>query len=272
MPYLKVNGIQLYYEERGNGNPVLCIHGTSGSALMWEAAADTLAPLGRIITYDRRGCTRSERPVPYDRTMVSEHADDAAALLRALDATPAVVIGRSTGGEIAVDLALRYPAEVRALVLLEGGGTSLTADGRRYVDDMAAMLREVAFRDPSAVGETLLRAVADDGAWESFSPEVQRMFTDNGPAILAELAGGAAADVSIEQLARLDRPTLLVAATDSPEPERLAVDALAEAIPGARKVVVAGGHLIDPAGPAVLAFLTDILHEPTPRLSRTGTP
>ena len=50
---------------------------------------------------------------------VAEHADDAAALLDGLGATPALVIARSYGGEVATDLALRYPDRVRALVLLE---------------------------------------------------------------------------------------------------------------------------------------------------------
>ena len=72
-----------------------------------------------MIVYDRRGCARSERPEPYERTSVREHADDAAALLDALAAIPAIVIGRSYGGTVASDLALRYPDRVRALVLLE---------------------------------------------------------------------------------------------------------------------------------------------------------
>ena len=73
-----------------------------------------------MIAYDRRGCARSERPEPYERTSIAEHADDAAALLDALAAAPAVVIGRSYGATVATDLALRHPDRVRALVLLEG--------------------------------------------------------------------------------------------------------------------------------------------------------
>ena len=61
---------------------------------MWGDAFEELARLGRVIAYDRRGCTRSERPAPYERTSVAEQADDAAALLDAVAAVPAVVIGR----------------------------------------------------------------------------------------------------------------------------------------------------------------------------------
>jgi esterase len=114
---LSANPVRLYYEERGSGTPILCIHGAGGTALAWADAMDELARLGRVIAYDRRGCPRSERPQPYERTSVGEHADDAAALLDALAAAPAIVVGRSYGGTVATDLALRYPDRVRALVL-----------------------------------------------------------------------------------------------------------------------------------------------------------
>ena len=120
-PEIRVNGVSLYYEEHGAGEPILCIHGTGSSAALWVDAAAELAAHGRTIVYDRRGFSRSERPEPYV-TNVHQHADDAAALIDALAAAPAIVIGRSYGGEIAVDLALRYPDRVRALALLEGGG------------------------------------------------------------------------------------------------------------------------------------------------------
>ena len=113
--------MSLYYEEHGAGEPILCIHGTGSSAALWVDAARRAGEHGRTIVYDRRGFSRSERPEPYV-TNVHQHADDAAALIDALAAAPAIVIGRSYGGEIAVDLALRYPDRVRALALLEGGG------------------------------------------------------------------------------------------------------------------------------------------------------
>jgi pimeloyl-ACP methyl ester carboxylesterase len=127
-----VNGVRLYYEEHGGGVPMLLVHGTSSSAIVWDSSVDALAALGRVIVYDRRGCTRSERPEPYERTTVSQHADDAASLLVALDASPAVVVGRSYGGEIALDVALRYPDLVRALVLLEPALFALSPEARRW--------------------------------------------------------------------------------------------------------------------------------------------
>ena len=81
MPYVRVNGVSLYYEEHGAGEPILGIHGTGSSSALWANAAEELASRGRAIVYDRRGFSRSERPQPYVGD-VHEQADDAAALDR----------------------------------------------------------------------------------------------------------------------------------------------------------------------------------------------
>src|SRR5438132_658818 len=144
MPEIPVNGVRLYYEEHGQGDPILCIHGTSSSAMVWRPAAiEDLSALGRVIVYDRRGCTRSERPDPYE-TSVVQHAEDAAALLLALDALPAVVIGRSYGGETAVELALRHPDRVRALVLLEAASLTLDDEAMAWAEELRAAVEEAA--------------------------------------------------------------------------------------------------------------------------------
>lgn len=258
MPDIQLPGIRLYYEVHGRGAPILCIHGTSSSAMVWGAAVDELARLGRVIVYDRRGCARSERPQPYLTTSVSEHADDAAALLHVLEATPAVVIGRSYGGEIALDLALRYPDRVRALVLLEAAILSLTPDAQQFHDAVDARLKATAAANPDRVAEVFLRIVAGDAAWEAFPAPAKQMFTANGPAILAELAGGPL-QVSPRQLATIRQPTLLVASSESPPAFREVTDRMAAAIPGCQTVLVGGGHLITPGEPAVLGFVQEVM-------------
>ncbi|MBI3971668.1 MAG: alpha/beta hydrolase [Chloroflexi bacterium] len=258
MPDIQLPAIRLYYEERGEGAPILCIHGTSSSALVWETAVEQLSRLGRVIVYDRRGCTRSQRPEPYLTTSVSEHGDDATALLEALSATPAIVIGRSYGGEVAIDLALRYPDRVRALVLLEAAILCLSPGARQWNEELHERVMSAAARGIDTVGEVLLRNVLGDAAWEQFPDGVKRMFTDNGPAILAEFRGGGL-EVDAAALATIDKPTLLVAAADSPEAFRQVTEAMAAAMPNARTVLVAGGHLVNPAEPAVLRFIQQVL-------------
>lgn len=258
MAEVRVNGVRLYYEEHGGGDPIMCLHGSGSSASLWADAAAELARRGRTIVYDRRGFGRSERPEPY-ATDVHEQADDAAALIDALAAAPAIVIARSYGGAIAVDLALRYTNRVRALALLEGDVPSLSEEATRWLADLAERVEVVAKADVAAVGRTVLDAVLGRDAWDSLPEPVRRLFTENGPAIVAELRGGFP-EVTTEQLATLDRATLLVVSQESAQPGYPEVASrMAAAMPAASVVQVEGGHLIDPAHPAVLRFVDEVL-------------
>ena len=84
------------------------------------------------------------------------------------------------------------------------------------------------------------------------------MFTANGPAIVAEIAGGLL-EITEDQLASIGHPTLLVAAEDSPAAFAEVTELMAAAMPNARIARVGGGHLIDPAHPAVLGFVDSVL-------------
>jgi esterase len=227
---------------------------------MWGGAVAELARLGRVISYDRRGCARSERPDPYERTTVTEQADDAAALLDALEAAPAVVIGRSYGGAVAVDLALRHPDHARALVLLEGDALGLSPVGLEWTKGLDERMRKVAAQDGvDAVYEALIDEVMGEGVWDSFPVEVRRVLSQNGPALLAELHYVEEAMPDAAAFATIDVPALLVAASDSPPEQRDMTERMAEVLPNARLVRVGGVHLVDPASPEVLAFIEDAI-------------
>jgi len=255
MSEIRVNGVSLYYEEHGAGEPIVGVHGGGSSAAMWVAAAPELAKHGRTILYDRRGSFRSERPEPY-ATDVHEQADDAAALIDALATAPAIVIGRSYGGAIAVDLALRYPDHVRALVLLEGDVPSVSQTSAKEWAEIEERL--LAERDPRRAAGVLMRDVLGDARWEGVPEEVKEILTDNGPALVAEIRGGYP-DVTVEQLGTIEQPTLFVGAKESFFDYRETADVLAAAVPLARIEWVEGGHAIDPAHPVVLAFIDEVL-------------
>lgn len=257
MPYATADGAELYYEERGSGTPILGIHGAGSSAVFWEDAAARLADLGRVITYDRRGSNRSDRPAPYETTSVREHADDALGLMRALDAEPAVLVGRSYGGTIALDLALREPAAVLGVALLEAGPLGLSEAYDAWFGELLALAEEA---PGERVGEAVMREVF--GAWEELPDAWRALFTANGPALLAELRGGERTDT--ERFGELRVPTIVVTAEESPEAVRRCSEALAAALPNARSAHVGGDHAIDPAGDVVREFVRAVL-ESMPR-------
>ncbi|MBL7204202.1 MAG: alpha/beta fold hydrolase [Desulfobacteraceae bacterium] len=115
MPKVHVNDIEMYYEIRGQGVPLVLIHGLGSSARDWEAQVPEFAQAYRVVTVDLRGHGRSDAPQgPYSIDMF---ASDLAALLQVLSLMPAHVIGLSMGSAVAWHLALDYPQVVHTLVL-----------------------------------------------------------------------------------------------------------------------------------------------------------
>ena len=260
MPEVRANGVSLYYEEYGAGEPIVGIHGTGSSVALWESAAGVLGQHGRAIVYDRRGFGRSAQPSPF-ATDVHQQADDAAALIDALDAAPAIVIGRSQGGEIAVDLALRYPDRVRALALLEGGALALGPQMQEWLADVDEQVFAAAEADIDTVGETMIRAVLGDEGWEAWPAEVQEIFTANGPGIAAEHRGGLL-DVTPDELRSIAHPTLIVGGKESGPAFAEVTNLMAASMPNAEVEWVEAGHVIDAAHPVVLGFVDRVLARP----------
>ena len=118
MPTMHVNGIDLYYEVTGTGEPLLLIHGHGSSTQDWVLQVDYFAKRYQVITFDVRGFGRSSKPSgPYS---IRLFAEDTAALLQGLKVTSAHILGISMGGMIAFELAVGFPYLVKSLVIVNG--------------------------------------------------------------------------------------------------------------------------------------------------------
>lgn len=111
-----IGDVGMWVERRGQGADVLLIAGLSDPAEAWQPQLDGLADRFRLAAFDNRGTGRT--PLPEGPLSVEGMADDAAALLRALDVGGAHVAGFSGGSKIAQELAIRHPDVARSLVLV----------------------------------------------------------------------------------------------------------------------------------------------------------
>ena len=251
--------MRIAWESRGDGPPLLLIHGLGYARWGWEPVADRLAERFRVLLFDNRGIGESEVPPgPYTAAAMAE---DALQVLDEAGVERAHVVGTSLGGMVAQELALAHPARVDRLVLActtPGGAGAFPLPQRTL-----ALIAEA----PSLAPEVALRrfvenALADD------SPEVlvdriyaHRLASPPDPAgWQAQAAAGASFD-ALDRIGDIGAPTLILHGTDDGVVDSRNAALLAERIPDARVRLFEGrGHLFfweDPDGfvEAVEGFL-----------------
>jgi pimeloyl-ACP methyl ester carboxylesterase len=111
--YVEANGLRIYYEEYGSGEPLVLLHAGMCNLATWEQTP-LLSQHFRVIAFDRRGHGRTKNPT--DTLSFRTMADDTAAFIQALGLDRPVVCGYSDGGIIALTLAARYPKLAKAYV------------------------------------------------------------------------------------------------------------------------------------------------------------
>jgi pimeloyl-ACP methyl ester carboxylesterase len=142
--YVTTEGDTLFYEVRGQGKPLLMISGGGGDAGFYSYVANLLSDEYQVITYDRRGNSRSTRNEPINFE-VSREARDAVAVLRAVGHESAYVFGNSGGAIFALEMARSHPEAIKAIVVHEPPTVGVLPDRRKW-QKFFANIYSIAFK------------------------------------------------------------------------------------------------------------------------------
>ena len=257
----EVNGAKLYYEQMGDGHPMILIHGFSLNTRMWDDQFENFAKYYKVVRYDVRGFGKSSIPEePYS------HSKDLSSLMEFLAIDKAYIIGLSMGGGIAIDFTVEYPEKVDALIPVDMtlSGYQLSEEFNQRWNKYRLIVRNEGasnaiqewLDDPlfapalknSPVGKKLKDIVSSYSGFHWLNPDPQIQM--DPPAI--------------ERLSEIRVPTLIVLGElDTPD-FHLIADTLVSKIEGAKMIVIpSGGHMINMEKPAefnkiVLDFLATI--------------
>jgi pimeloyl-ACP methyl ester carboxylesterase len=251
MPEVGANGVRLYYELHGSGEPLVLVHGSWTDATQWGFVVPGLAEAFKVVVYDRRGHYRSDAPdMPGS---VDEDGDDLAALLKELDLAPAHVVTNSFGGNIALRLALRDPEVFSSLTCHEPPLWSLLAnDPARHATNeqetrsFESVGRKIAQGDHEGAARQFVDELAfGPGAWDNqLPPQVRAMFVRNAPTFLDEMQDPTQLHIDEGALERLAVPVRLTEGSESPHGFRQVIERLVDLIPRASRETLEGaGHL-----------------------------
>lgn len=203
------------YDDRGEGRPVVLIHGYPLNRMIWEAQGEGLANHARIIAPDLRGFGESEM-VAGTATEISTYADDVRELLDALGISePAIIAGLSMGGYVALAYLRRYPEHVAALILANTKATADSIEGKAGRDKGITL---AGTKGAGAIAEAMLPKVLSPKTYTS-NPELvaqvnRIMQSATVPGIVGALSAMRDRPDSTDTLLDFSQATLIIAGAD----------------------------------------------------------
>lgn len=246
----RVNGVELHYVDHGAGVPVVFVHGGLADYREWGPVAAALPDGYRTVTYSRRhSFPNTNSPPTADHSMLRE-VDDLAGLIEALELGPVHVVGVSYGAYTALMLTLRRPDLVQSVTAAEPPLLHWLPDipggreARDHFDDAVMRPSAAAFAAGNPVGALTVAVeyfVGPDGM-EKIPPEFRDMLLanlDDWRAITT--APGVFPPVTRDEVAKISRPVLIISGENTAAVHRLVDPELARVIPGAERIVIAGG-------------------------------
>lgn len=248
--HVSVNGVQLHYTDRGEGVPIIFVHGGLADYREWLPTVEKL-PLGyRAITYSRRYNFLNQNTLTANHSAAVE-ADDLAALIRHLQIAPAHVVGVSYGAYTSLLLSLKHPELVSSVVLAEpplmtwlpdlpGGKEALD----RFMTQMWTPAGE-AFRASNkdrALRVTVDYFVGAPGAYDQIPPAFREMLMGNIREWEALTTSSEAFPfVTREDAARLSVPSLIITGEKTYAIGQLIDRELARVVPSAQRIIIPNG-------------------------------
>lgn len=258
MDIAKVNGVELEYETKGSGQPVLLIDPVVQDALLALTSEPALCDRYRFIRYRKRGWSGSTHTSP--PVSITDHAADAAALLDYLEVRRAHVAGHSSGASIALQLAVDQPQRVHTLILLEPtfftvpSAPALFANAGPALDAYAAGAHEEAVLGflsvVSGLDPDTCRAVMENRIPGGLAPTVKDADTLFG----AELPALSAWQFGPAQAGAIDAPVLSVIGAETGPLWVEVADLLQSWLPQLERITVMGvGHFLQIQQPEPVA-------------------
>jgi pimeloyl-ACP methyl ester carboxylesterase len=253
MATAKLNGVDLYFEWIGEGEPIILTHGALSDGRTWQALTDLLRDRFDVVAWDRRGHSRSKDG--QGPGSVRQDAEDLAALIQHLGVEPVHVVGNSSGGAVVLNLVTMHPELVKSaaahepgpVALLDGTGDPHTAQLLEAEKRQMARVQDMIGRNEHhrAVQYFIDEVAIGPGAWDEFPEELRIILESNTATVADDLRDSLDRhSVDIDSLAGTGIPLLISTGSESPSLEVAAATELARVLPAARlQRLVGTGHI-----------------------------
>jgi len=259
LSYADLDGSRIAYADKGDGPPLLLIHGSLCDCRYWNAQIKSLSAHFRVIAPSLRCYWPDQWDGKGNGFTVAQHTADCLALISRLGLRGAHVVGHSRGARVALGMAMNQPAAVHTLTLADPG-ISLPGqqDARGSFRERACELIQAGELEEGLA--IFIDAVSGAGTWPRMVPWFRQMARDNARTLIGQIREPN--DTLDESLLKsLNLPVLLIGGALSPAPYPAIIDYLERVLPDTQRVTIAGSsHGMNIGNPrvfnqAITAFL-----------------
>ena len=248
MPINKINGVNIYWEQTGDkGEPLVLVHGSWGDHHNWDQVTGELSKTFRVLTYDRRGHSSSERPE--GQGYVTEDVNDLIGLLENLHFHPAHIAGNSFGAAITLKTSAKRPDLFKSLIAHEPPlfgllkSDPVTADIMKSINNRFDVILNFFHKgDNKNAAIQFVETIAfGPGTWENLSEEMRRTYIYNALTWYDEMQDPDGLLIDLNSLNAYKGPALLSDGNQSPPFFKLVIDKISAALPHANRFTFEGG-------------------------------
>lgn len=247
-----LNDVRLHYDIVGTGETIVLTHGSWGDGAGWQPTVDILAEHYRVVTWDRRGHSRSDNGLT--QGVIADDVNDLAALIEHVATEPVHVVGNSFGSVISYRLVVDRPELLKSAAVHEPAALALLSESddpevKAVADPFFKELYTVKSlleqgRNRDAPAHFMDYVAFGPGTWASFPEESMQALEANAPTFLEELQEHPYGQLDVDALAKSEIPLLLTVGTESPEFLKLIVKILVDHAPSLQVEWIQGsGHV-----------------------------
>jgi pimeloyl-ACP methyl ester carboxylesterase len=251
MPIDKINNVKVFWELTGNkGDALVLVHGSWGDHHNWDMVVGEFSKTFRVLTYDRRGHSQSER-LP-GQGYVKEDIEDLIALIEHFGLSPAHITGNSFGASIVLKTASKRPDLFKSMIAHEPPLFDLLKDNQSAISALAivnarikTVLDLIADGQIEKATEEFVEKIAmGPGSWENLPEAAKKTFIFNALTWYDELQDPQSLQIDLTTLLGFKKPSLLSVGSVSPPFFPLVIDKLMNTIPHAKRITIKGaGHV-----------------------------
>jgi pimeloyl-ACP methyl ester carboxylesterase len=246
---VEVNGVRLPYQEQGSGEPIVFIHGAFSDLRVWEPIREGISKRYRFIAFTQRYFGTDACPDEGRNFSVATHADDLATFVTSLNAGPVHLIGRSYGGGVATNMALKNPALVRTLTVHEPAllsvlpadseeGKAAREDRKKFVG--SAVMAAVKAGDHIQAVRLFFEGVYQlgPGGFDRLPQATQAMIFDNARTAPLLFGSSPPPAITCHALTTFTKPTLITRGEKTHAYYKLINEGVSKCVTGARQVAL----------------------------------